>query len=133
MTQANIVFGGDARAKMMRGADALTNAVKVTLGPRGRNVLLDTGDEGPRVTKDGASIAGQIDFSDTFANMGARLMREVAVETSTSAGDGSTTATVLANSIFRGGKTKPICLGSGSTCRCSRRSCAATCRPPEGF
>ena len=103
VADAKIVFGGDARAQMMRGADALTNAVKTTLGPRGRNVLLDTGDERPRVTKDGASIAERIEFSDTFANMGARLMREVAVETSAVAGDGSTTATVLANSILRGG------------------------------
>ncbi len=103
MTAAKIVFGNTARAEIMRGADALTSAVKVTLGPRGRNVLLDTGFDGPTVTKDGASVAEQIEFSDTYANMGARLLREVAVETSAAAGDGSSTATLLANSILLGG------------------------------
>jgi chaperonin GroEL len=88
---------------MMRGADALTNAVKVTLGPRGRNVLLDNDFGGPTVTKDGARVAERIEFSDNFANMGARLLREVAVETSATAGDGSSTATLLANSILLGG------------------------------
>lgn len=103
MTAAKIVFGNTARAEMMRGADALTSAVKVTLGPRGRNVLLDTGFDRPTVTKDGASVAERIEFSDTYANMGARLLREVAVETSAAAGDGSSTATLLANSILLGG------------------------------
>lgn len=103
MTNARMVFGDTARMHMMRGADALTDAVKVTLGPRGRNVLLDTGLDGPQVTKDGARIAECIEFSDTFVNMGARLLREVAVETAAAAGDGSSTATVLANSLLRGG------------------------------
>ena len=103
MTQARIVFGSTARAEMMRGADALANAVKVTLGPRGRNVLLENDFGGPTVTKDGARVAERIEFSDTYANMGARLLREVAVETSAAAGDGSSTATLLANSILLGG------------------------------
>jgi len=101
--QANIVFGGTARAQMMHGANALANAVKVTLGPRGRNVLLETDLEGPQVTKDGATIAARIEFSNKFANMGARFLREVAVETGARAGDGSSTATVLANSMLLGG------------------------------
>ncbi|MCZ6590075.1 MAG: chaperonin GroEL [Alphaproteobacteria bacterium] len=88
---------------MLRGADALANAVKVTLGPRGRNVLLETDNEGPRVTKDGATIAGQIEFSDKLANIGVRLLREVALETGSIAGDGTSTATVLANSILLAG------------------------------
>ncbi len=103
MTQAKILFGNPARAEMVRGADALTSAVKVTLGPRGRNVLLDTGLGGPAVTKDGARVAERIEFADTFANMGARLLRQVATETSAAAGDGSSTATLLANSILLGG------------------------------
>ena len=103
MTQAKIVFGDAARMQMMRGADALASVVKVTLGPRGRNVLLDTGLDGPQVTNNGARIAERIEFSDRFENMGARLLREVAVETGAAAGAGSTTATVLANSILRGG------------------------------
>ena len=104
VTGSNIVFGGAARSQMLRGADALANAVKVTLGPRGRNVLLETDNEGPRVTKDGATIAGQIEFSNKLANIGARLLREVAVETGSIAGDGTSTATVLANSILLGGE-----------------------------
>ena len=103
MTQPRIVFGGAARAQMVRGAGALADAVKVTLGPRGRNVLLDSDDEGPQVTKDGVRVAEQIEFSNTFENMGARLLREVAIATGATTGDGSTTATVLANTILRGG------------------------------
>lgn len=103
VTGSNIVFGGAARSQMLRGADALANAVKVTLGPRGRNVLLETDNEGPQVTKDGATIAGQIEFSDKLANIGVQLLREVAVETGLIAGDGTSTATVLANSILLAG------------------------------
>jgi chaperonin GroEL len=98
-----MMFGDAARLQMLRGADALADAVKVTLGPRGRNVLLDTGRDGPQVTQDGARIAAYIEFNDTFENMGARLLREVAVETGALAGDGSSTATVLANALLRGG------------------------------
>ena len=103
MTEAKIVFGNEGRVRILRGADALANAVKVTLGPRGRNVLLDRDLGGPQVTKDGATIAARIEFADKFANMGARFLREVAVETGSSDGDGATTATVLANSILQGG------------------------------
>lgn len=97
------MFGDAARLQMLRGANALADAVKVTLGPRGRNVLLDTGLDAPLVTKDGARIAELIEFSNTFENMGARLIREVAVKTGATAGDGSSTATVLANAMLRGG------------------------------
>ncbi|MDA1310245.1 MAG: chaperonin GroEL, partial [Proteobacteria bacterium] len=103
MTEAKIVFGDAGRTQIMRGADAMANAVKVTLGPRGRNVLLERDLGGPQVTKDGATIAARIEFADTFANMGARLLRLVAVETGASAGDGATTATVLAHSLLRAG------------------------------
>lgn len=103
MTEAKIVFGDAARVRMMHGANALTNAVKVTLGPRGRNVLYNTALEGPQVTNDGAIVAGQIEFSDKFANMGARLLREVAAETGARTGDGTSTATILANAILLGG------------------------------
>ena len=103
MTNPRLMFGDAARLQMLRGASALADAVKVTLGPRGRNVLLDTDLDGPQVTKDGARIAERIEFSNTFENMGARLLREVAVKTGAVAGDGSSTATVLANSLLRGG------------------------------
>jgi len=98
-----MMFGDAARLQMLRGANALADAVKVTLGPRGRNVLLDTGLDAPLVTKDGARIAELIEFSNTFENMGARLIREVAVKTGATAGDGSSTAIVLANAMLRGG------------------------------
>ena len=98
-----MMFGDAARLQIMRGADALASAVKVTLGPRGRNVLLDTDLGGPQVTKDGARIAERIEFSNIFENIGASLLRELAVETGATAGDGSSTATVLANSMIRGG------------------------------
>lgn len=103
MSNAKIVFGDAARVQMMRGADALASAVKVTLGPRGRNVLLQTDSEAPQVSKDAATIAERIEFADKFANMGARFLRQLAMETGGSAGDGASTATLLANSILRGG------------------------------
>jgi chaperonin GroEL len=103
VSNAKIVFGGAARVQMMRGADALASAVKVTLGPRGRNVLLQTDFDAPQVSKDAATIAERIEFADKFANMGARFLRQVAMETGQSAGDGASTATLLANSILRGG------------------------------
>jgi chaperonin GroEL len=103
VSAAKIVFGGAARVQMMRGAKVLADAVKVTLGPRGRNVLLERDLGGPQVTKDAATIAERIEFSDKFANIGARFLRQVAMETGASAGDGASTATLLANSILRGG------------------------------
>src|SRR5436305_11901351 len=88
---------------MLRGVDTLANAVKVTLGPKGRNVVLDKSYGAPRITKDGVTVAEEIELPDKFENMGAQMVREVATKTSTEAGDGTTTATVLAQAIVREG------------------------------
>jgi chaperonin GroEL len=98
-----VKFSGDAREKMLRGVDILANAVKVTLGPKGRNVVLDKSFGAPRITKDGVTVAKEIELDDKFENMGAQMLREVAQKTSDRAGDGTTTATVLAQSIIREG------------------------------
>ena len=103
MPAKDVRFGGDARQRMMRGVDTLADAVKVTLGPKGRNVLLDKSYGSPRTTKDGVSVAKEIELSDKFENMGAQLVREVASKTNDIAGDGTTTAIVLASSIIREG------------------------------
>ncbi|MDV7340434.1 chaperonin GroEL [Terasakiella sp. A23] len=105
-----IKFGTDARAKMLEGVDLLANAVKVTLGPKGRNVVLDKSFGAPRVTKDGVSVAKEIDLEDKFQNMGAQMIKEVASKTADLAGDGTTTATVLAQAIVREG-TKAVAAG----------------------
>jgi chaperonin GroEL len=96
-------FSADARAKMLRGVDILADAVKVTLGPKGRNVVLDKSFGAPRITKDGVTVAKEIELSDKFENMGAQMVKEVAVKTGDLAGDGTTTATVLAQAIVREG------------------------------
>src|ERR1700678_3203198 len=96
-------FSTDARDKMLRGVDILANAVKVTLGPKGRNVVLDKSFGAPRITKDGVTVAKEIELSDKFENMGAQMVREVASKTNDDAGDGTTTATVLAQAIYREG------------------------------
>ena len=98
-----VKFGGDARSKMLDGVNILANAVKVTLGPKGRNVVLDKAFGAPRVTKDGVSVAKEIELEDKFENMGAQLVREVASKTNDIAGDGTTTATVLAQAIANEG------------------------------
>jgi chaperonin GroEL len=98
-----VKFSTDAREKMLRGVDILANAVKVTLGPKGRNVVLDKSFGAPRITKDGVTVAKEIELEDKFENMGAQMLREVAQKTSDKAGDGTTTATVLAQSIIREG------------------------------
>jgi chaperonin GroEL len=98
-----VKFSGDAREKMLRGVDILANAVKVTLGPKGRNVVLDKAYGAPRITKDGVTVAKEIELDDKFENMGAQMVREVAQKTSDVAGDGTTTATVLAQAIIREG------------------------------
>ncbi|MET4807960.1 TCP-1/cpn60 chaperonin family protein, partial [Limibacillus sp. MBR-115] len=98
-----VKFGQDARERMLRGVDTLADAVKVTLGPKGRNVVLDKSFGAPRTTKDGVSVAKEIELSDKFENMGAQMVREVASKTNDVAGDGTTTATVLAQAIVREG------------------------------
>jgi chaperonin GroEL len=98
-----VKFSADARDKMLRGVDILANAVKVTLGPKGRNVVLDKSFGAPRISKDGVTVAKEIELDDKFENMGAQMLREVAQKTSDRAGDGTTTATVLAQSIIREG------------------------------
>ena len=103
MSAKSISFGSDARDRMILGVDTLANAVKVTLGPKGRNVILDKSFGAPRVTKDGVSVAKEIELKDKFENMGAQMVKEVANKSSDSAGDGTTTATVLAQAIVRQG------------------------------
>jgi chaperonin GroEL len=103
MAAKEVRFHGDARDRMLRGVDILANAVKVTLGPKGRNVVLDKSYGAPRITKDGVTVAKEIELSDKFENMGAQMVKEVASRTSDLAGDGTTTATVLAQSIVREG------------------------------
>ena len=98
-----IIFDSDARDAMLRGVEKLSNAVKVTLGPKGRNVILDKKFGSPAVTKDGVSVAKEIELEDAFENMGAQMVKEVASKTSDIAGDGTTTATVLAEAIYREG------------------------------
>ena len=103
MAAKEVRFGSDARARMLRGVDILADAVKVTLGPKGRNVVIEKSFGAPRITKDGVSVAKEIELSDKFENMGAQMVREVASKTNDLAGDGTTTATVLAQAIVREG------------------------------
>ncbi|GCD75488.1 molecular chaperone GroEL [Acetobacter pasteurianus NBRC 3299] len=103
MAAKDVKFGADARQRMLRGVDILADAVKVTLGPKGRNVVLDKSFGAPRITKDGVSVAKEIELADKFENMGAQMLREVASKTNDIAGDGTTTATVLAQAIVREG------------------------------
>ncbi len=103
MSAKEVKFGVDARDKMLRGVDILANAVKVTLGPKGRNVVLDKSFGAPRITKDGVTVAKEIELEDKFENMGAQMVREVASKAADAAGDGTTTATVLAAAIVREG------------------------------
>src|SRR5580765_4592155 len=103
MAAKDVSFGGDARARMVEGVNILANAVKVTLGPKGRNVVLERSFGGPTVTKDGVSVAKEIELKDKLQNMGAQMVKEVASKTSDIAGDGTTTATVLAQAIVREG------------------------------
>src|ERR1700755_703127 len=103
MASKEVKFGLEARDKMWRGVDILNNAVKVTLGPKGRNVILDKSFGAPRITKDGVTVAKEIELDDKFENMGAQMVREVAQKTNDQAGDGTTTATVLAHAIVRAG------------------------------
>src|SRR6187401_590088 len=103
MAAKDVKFSADARERMMRGVDVLANAVKITLGPKGRNVILEKSFGAPRSTKDGVTVAKEIELEDKFENMGAQMLREVASKTNDTAGDGTTTATVLAQAIVKEG------------------------------
>src|ERR1700756_1963968 len=103
MPAKDVRFSADARDRMLRGVEILNNAVRVTLGPKGRNVVLDKSFGAPRITKDGVTVAKEIELEDKFENMGAQMVREVASKTNDRAGDGTTTATVLAAAIVREG------------------------------
>ena len=98
-----VKFDSDARSSMLKGVDILANTVKVTLGPKGRNVVLDKSYGAPRTTKDGVTVAKEIDLEDKFENMGAQMVKEVASKTNDEAGDGTTTATILAQAIVKEG------------------------------
>src|SRR5687767_10101298 len=103
MAAKEVRFSDDARTRMLRGVNILANAVKATLGPKGRNAVLEKSFGAPTVTKDGVSVAKEIELKDKFENMGAQMVKEVASNTSDEAGDGTTTATVLAQAIVREG------------------------------
>ena len=108
MAAKDVKFSQDARERMLRGVDILSNAVKVTLGPKGRNVVMEKSFGAPRVTKDGVTVAKEIELEDKFENMGAQMLREVASKTFDIAGDGTTTATVLAQAIYREGANNVV-------------------------
>src|SRR4051794_34398156 len=110
MAAKDVKFGADARERMLRGIDILADAVQVTLGPKGRNVVLDKSFGAPRTTKDGVTVAKEIELADKFENMGAQMVREVASKPNDIAGDGTTTATVLARAIVREG-SKSVAAG----------------------
>src|SRR5262244_3380437 len=103
MAAKEVKFHSDARTRLLRGVDILADAVKVTLGPKGRNVVIEKSFGAPRTTKDGVTVAKEVELADKFENMGAQMVREVAQKTNDTAGDGTTTATVLAQSIVREG------------------------------
>ena len=106
MAAKEVKFSADARSRMLRGVNVLADAVKVTLGPKGRTVVLDKSFGAPRITKDGVTVAKEIELEDKFENMGAQMVREVASKTNDVAGDGTTTATVLAQAIVREGRSR---------------------------
>src|SRR5688572_17852111 len=110
MAAKDVKFSTDARDKMVRGVNILANAVKVTLGPKGRNVVIDKSFGSPRITKDGVTVAKEIELDDKFENMGAQMVRAVASKTNDIAGDGTTTATVLAAAIVKEG-SKAVAAG----------------------
>src|SRR5882757_2794120 len=101
MAAKDVRFSADARERMLRGVDILANAVKITLGPKGRNVVIDKAYGAPRTTKDGVTVAKEIELTDRFENMGAQMVKDVASKTSTDAGDATTAATILAQALVR--------------------------------
>ncbi|MBO0766958.1 MAG: chaperonin GroEL, partial [Hyphomicrobiaceae bacterium] len=103
MSAKEVKFSAEARERMLRGVDVLANAVKITLGPKGRNVVIEKSFGAPRTTKDGVTVAKEIELEDKFENMGAQMVREVAQKTNDQAGDGTTTATLLAHAIVKEG------------------------------
>src|SRR4029079_13477405 len=103
MAAKDVRFSADAREKMLRGIEVLANAVRITLGPKGRNVVIEKSFGAPRITKDGVTVAKEIELEDKFENMGAQMVREVASKTNDNAGDGTTTATILAHAIVKEG------------------------------
>ncbi|HKK19012.1 MAG TPA: chaperonin GroEL, partial [Opitutales bacterium] len=111
MSKKQLIFSENARREVLRGVETLANAVKVTLGPKGRNVLIDKKFGSPKVTKDGVTVAKEIELKDPYQNMGAQMVREVSSKTSDKAGDGTTTATVLAHAVYREG-VKAVASGS---------------------
>src|SRR5881628_806910 len=111
MAAKEVRFSTDARDRMLRGVEILSNAVKITLGPKGRNVVLEKSYGAPRITKDGVTVAKEIELEDKFENMGAQMVKEVASKTSDVAGDGTTTATVLAQAIVKEG-AKSVAAGA---------------------
>src|SRR5271169_6834704 len=114
MPAKQLIFDESARQKILRGVELLSRAVKVTLGPKGRNVVIDKKFGSPTVTKDGVTVAKEIELPDPYENMGAQMVKEVASKTSDAAGDGTTTATVLAESIYKEG-LKNVTAGSNPT------------------
>ena len=110
MSAKDVRFSSDARDRMLRGVEIIANAVRVTLGPKGRNVVIEKSFGAPRITKDGVAVAKEIELSDKFENLGAQLIREVASKQNDAAGDGTTTATILAAAIVREG-TKAVAAG----------------------
>lgn len=124
MAAKDVKFSQDARERMLRGVDILANAVKVTLGPKGRNVVIEKSFGAPRITKDGVTVAKEIELEDRFENMGAQMLKEVASKTADLAYDGTTTATVLAQAIVREGakSVAACCQPDGSEARRRSRS-----------
>src|SRR5574344_2654986 len=122
MAAKQLLFDEAARAKVLKGVELLSRAVKVTLGPKGRNVIIDKKFGSPTVTKDGVTVAKEVELEDKLENMGAQMVKEVASKTSDNAGDGTTTATVLADAIYREGLKlvtaghDPMCLKRGIDC-----------------
>ena len=130
MAAKDVKFSCDARDRMLRGVDTLANAVRVTLGPKGRNVVLDKSFGAPRITKDGVTVAKEIELEDKFENMGAQMVREVASKTSDTAGDGTTTATVLAQAIVLEGAKAAAAIASNQEWR-ETRPAQFSCREDE--